>query len=474
MGQAGEVRSLQGRLRRDTRLCAGMEGADVGGDSGGEAFEGVAAFEDGKQAALGMFGGDFEGEFGERGEVGVGEPEAAEGVADAGVEACGEQDERGLEGFGGGEEAFPEGPEDFVVARAGGKRAVHDASLALALAGFLLGAGAGVPGVLVGGEEQDAAVGIEGVLGAVAVVDVPIDDEDAVGSVFALRVAGGEGDVVEEAEAHAGVGGGVGAGGADGAEGAAGGGGEERIDRVEDSTGGFESDIEGTGGVGDIAGGEIAHGIGMRGEGGDFGADGLDVGGSVDEGEFVVIGRAGLNAGGAFKEVRAFEGTGEGVVAGGTFGVSLAGQVVLVEGIQQNGEGHVEMLARGGPFVAARDEALGLGRTAVATGVTIAATREDDDLFVEGGGDGVGGFGQGGGQLFGFEAHAEGTFDAADFVALGADVERRGDATESGAAGAADAVDEVFGRLGQIEVHDVGDVVDVDAAGGDVTDSSSS
>ena len=43
-------------------------------------------------------------------------------------------------------------------------------------------------------------------LRAVAVVQVPVDDQDALEAVFFLCIGGSDGDVVEEAEAHGPVG----------------------------------------------------------------------------------------------------------------------------------------------------------------------------------------------------------------------------------------------------------------------------
>ena len=73
-------------------------------------------------------------------------------------------------------------------------------------AGFVGRAGAGIERPAVDREEADALVGVEHVLRAVAVVDVPIDDQHAVEPVLVDRDAGGDGHVVEQAEAHRAVG----------------------------------------------------------------------------------------------------------------------------------------------------------------------------------------------------------------------------------------------------------------------------
>ena len=70
------------------------------------------------------------------------------------------------------------------------------------LAGLAECAGAGIERHLVGRRVHDGRIVPEDVLGAVAVVDVEIDDGDALDAVRRLRVPGGDRRVVEEAEAH--------------------------------------------------------------------------------------------------------------------------------------------------------------------------------------------------------------------------------------------------------------------------------
>ena len=65
------------------------------------------------------------------------------------------------------------------------------------------------------GDEEHRRVLVEDGLGAVAVVDVPVDDRDPVDPLPPLRVAGGDRDVVEDAEPHRLLGAGVMAGRAD-------------------------------------------------------------------------------------------------------------------------------------------------------------------------------------------------------------------------------------------------------------------
>ena len=88
---------------------------------------------------------------------------------------------------------------EHVAAVAGAQRRVDDL---VVLAGLAERAGAGIERHLVGRRVHDGSVVPEDVLGAVAVVDVEIDDGDALDAMGRLGVAGGDRRVVEEAEAH--------------------------------------------------------------------------------------------------------------------------------------------------------------------------------------------------------------------------------------------------------------------------------
>ena len=91
--------------------------------------------------------------------------------------------------------------------------------------------------------KRTSGIGVEGVLGAVAVVDVPVDDQDALDAVGSLGVAGGDDDVVEDAEAHAEVGDGMVAGRADVGEDPRRPAGDGGIDRGHAGAGGQQGDL---------------------------------------------------------------------------------------------------------------------------------------------------------------------------------------------------------------------------------------
>ena len=87
-----------------------------------------------------------------------------------------------------------------VAAGAGRQRRVDD----VAGAGLVLGAGAGIERHLVGRAVEHRRIVPEDVLRAVAVMDVPVDDGDALGAMLLLRMAGGDRGIVEQAKAHRG------------------------------------------------------------------------------------------------------------------------------------------------------------------------------------------------------------------------------------------------------------------------------
>ena len=68
-------------------------------------------------------------------------------------------------------------------------------------------------------EKENTGIGVENILRPVAVVNVPVGNDNAFHSVFLLRIAGGHRDVIEQTKPHAAIGRGVMAGRANHAEG---------------------------------------------------------------------------------------------------------------------------------------------------------------------------------------------------------------------------------------------------------------
>ena len=152
-----------------------------------------------------------------------------------------------------------------------------------------------------GAEEEDRGIAVEDVLRAVAVVHVPIDDEDAFDAVLLLRVAGRDGDVVEQAEAHAAAGIRMVSGGPHRAEGIAGGAGEHGIHRVQYAAGSAGRHVPRVGRDFGVAGAQVgAAGV-------DIAAGGLQVLGGVAELQLVIGGGAGLGAAHAVEQSGARE-----------------------------------------------------------------------------------------------------------------------------------------------------------------------
>ena len=156
-----------------------------------------------KPRALPVAGGDPHNHAREVGEIRIGQGEAAQRIADAGIETGGDQDQLRAKTFGGRQQRILHRAQDFAPPRTRRQGEVHGGARACARAGFVPAAGARIERPLVRAEKEHRRIGVEDVLRAVAVVHVPIHDQDARYAVFALRVARGEGHVIEEAEAHA-------------------------------------------------------------------------------------------------------------------------------------------------------------------------------------------------------------------------------------------------------------------------------
>jgi len=101
-----------------------------------------------------------------------------------------------------GPEDLPENTEEIGIPFAGRQGHVQVVAYARPVAGFANGAGPRKEGDLVGREIKDVAARIERVLRAVAVMDVPVDDEDAPKAMPADEIFRSDGDVVEKTEAH--------------------------------------------------------------------------------------------------------------------------------------------------------------------------------------------------------------------------------------------------------------------------------
>ena len=119
-----------------------------------------------------------------------------------GVIAGRDQDQAGLERACDRGDDVLDQRHELPAAGPRGHRKVDGEPLAFALAGVLGRAGARIPRPLVDAGVENVAGGGEDRLRAVAVVDVPIEDQDALGSAGIDRVPRRDRGVVEEAEAH--------------------------------------------------------------------------------------------------------------------------------------------------------------------------------------------------------------------------------------------------------------------------------
>ncbi len=164
----------------------------------------VAAFEDAGEAALAERVGGLAEVAGEHGEAFVAEIDVGQWIAGVCVEACRDEEELGFEAFECGDDALLHGAVVGIVACAGVHGDIDGGASSGVVSDFVFVSCAGVErgGVLMEADEEHAAVVFEGVLCAVSVMDIEIDDGDAFDVVEFLCVTRGDGDVVEEAEAH--------------------------------------------------------------------------------------------------------------------------------------------------------------------------------------------------------------------------------------------------------------------------------
>jgi hypothetical protein len=143
--------------------------------------------------------------------------------------------------------------EEAGIADSGGEGDVHGEAGPRAPADVGGRARARVVGILVERDVEDARVLAEDRLGPVPVVEIPVDDCDALVAVDGAQMAGGDGGVVEEAEAHGLRRGRVVSGRADEGEAISIGAGRHRVGELDQAPGGEEGGLVGAlrgGGVG--------------------------------------------------------------------------------------------------------------------------------------------------------------------------------------------------------------------------------
>ena len=183
---------------------------------------------------------------------------------------------------------IPEDAKILPVRLAGGEGHIDGIAPARSLAGLFPVAASGVVGIGVGRKEENIVPGVEGVLGAVAVMDVPVDDQDPTEPAGADEVLGRDGDVVEQAESHGPVALGVMAGRPDQGEGVADLAVQDIVGGFDRSSGGEPGGLIGEGGHGRV-GVELDVRPAVR------PGQEIDVSRSVDRGELFVRRRPGLD-----------------------------------------------------------------------------------------------------------------------------------------------------------------------------------
>jgi hypothetical protein len=173
----------------------------IGGES--QALQIVATLQQGDQTALAVVIGEVGEHCRELAEVVIPEKELAERIPNSGVEPGRDQDEIGAKFPGSREKQFTKSGEDFRRSAAGRQRAVDRLACSRTVTCFIRRASARVPGRLVSAEKKNTSIGIEDILCAVAVVHIPVRNQNAFRSMSALGIARCDSNAIEEAETHA-------------------------------------------------------------------------------------------------------------------------------------------------------------------------------------------------------------------------------------------------------------------------------
>ena len=174
----------------------------MGFDRRSKPREVVASFENGYHSAATRSCGKIEKQPGEIREILVCKPELPERVADARIEAGGNQKELRTEILQGGEKPVAEGSQNFLPTRAGGEGAIDREPGTFSFSCFGSVPGPRVPRPLMSGEKKDRAVRVENLLSPVAVVDVPVNDCHALQPMLPLSVARRDRNIVEDTKSH--------------------------------------------------------------------------------------------------------------------------------------------------------------------------------------------------------------------------------------------------------------------------------
>jgi hypothetical protein len=167
----------------------------------GEPFRGGAALESQDHAPLTVLVGHGLDRSAQHREAVVLDRHGSQRILPVRIEAGGDQHQLGFVGMGDRQQRFGEDRGVVRVAAAGRERRIDREAGARAGARLPLAAGAGIERPLVGADKEQPIGCVKGVLRSVAVVHVPVDAEHA-RQPASVGFRGGDGDVVEEAEAH--------------------------------------------------------------------------------------------------------------------------------------------------------------------------------------------------------------------------------------------------------------------------------
>ena len=170
-----------------------------------QAAGGVSALEQENLTPVAQIVGQSAGDRGHIAKSGAGDFHRGQRVVDVGVETARHQYDFGAECKRGGHEESLQRAYVFCVATTRRQGDVEGGSNASTDSGLDGVSRSGVVRVLMGRNVQNRGILLEEVLSAVSVVNVPVEDQDPLDARLRTKSARGDGDVVEQAEAHGAV-----------------------------------------------------------------------------------------------------------------------------------------------------------------------------------------------------------------------------------------------------------------------------
>src|SRR5262245_49570032 len=199
----GALRLSRTDARAESSLC--LKRFHVRHYAFGESIQPVAAFQHGHEPRVAEFVGQLHDHASQRGIAFWRDVELAEEIFAHAVEAGADKDEVGFEASDRWHELSFEGLKELRVACSWRHGHIQDLARSRSRPGFLHRAGSRVGAVIMRTEIKDGTIVVEDILRAIAVVIIPINNQNSTDSMLLLKIARSDGDIVEDAKPHAAI-----------------------------------------------------------------------------------------------------------------------------------------------------------------------------------------------------------------------------------------------------------------------------